>query len=118
MGNRLHVARKYVVEYGTYSNFNWQAVEFHDFLDSMEIEIGGTDRTTDTCPWDFEIAKEDWISGIERLKDFNNLSQARQAKIRQALKSVDTTRAEMIEIMETYLQEADPEWDYLEFAFF
>lgn len=118
MGNRLHVAKRYDVVWGSTQNFNWKSVEFHAFLDSIGVEICGTDRTSDLCPWDFEISKEDWIKGIERLKGFENLSEEQQNEINDALNSLNVTLPKMIEIMETYLQESDQEWEYLEFAFF
>lgn len=118
MGNRLHVARKYVVEYSTYENFNWKSQEFHNFLQAADIEICGTDRCIDPCPWDFEISKGDWVAGIDRLRNINALSEGHQAEINEALNDLGTTLPDMIAIMEQYLQDADPNWEYLEFAFF
>ncbi|MCF0185153.1 MAG: hypothetical protein HUJ98_01530 [Bacteroidaceae bacterium] len=117
MGNRLHVASTYYVRYGRESHFNWKSAEFHAFLDTVDIYISGTDRCIDPCPWDFEINKEEWKSGMETLRNIDNLTEGHQAEIREAVKSLGVTIEEMLQIMQNYLNESDPTWDYLEFAF-
>lgn len=111
MGNRLHVAKKYVVEYESYARFNWQANEFHDFLNAMDIEVCGGDGTT--YPLNFEISKDDWRKEITRLKE-----EPMTDEVNETLKALDMEKDEMIEIMENYLKVADPNLDYLEFSFF
>lgn len=113
MGNRLHVAKRYIVEYDSYARFNWQANESHDFLNAIGIEICGSDRTTDPCPWDFEISKEDWKEGIARLKE-----EPMTDEVKETLKALRIDKDEMAEIGECYLKVADPNHDYLEFSFF
>lgn len=107
------MAKRYVVEWGNYSCFNWQANEFHDFLDAMDIDVCGGDRTTDPCPWDFEISKEDWRKGIARLKE-----EPMTDEVKETLKALDIEKDEMVEVMEHYLNVADPNHEYLEFSFF
>ena len=111
MGNRLHVAKTYIVEYSDYEEFNWQQEGFRNLMDALEIELCGETWCGEI--WDFEIAKEDWEKGMERLRiDEGNRG------INRALQSLGKTGGEMLEIMETYLKESDPDFDYLEFSFF
>lgn len=111
MGNRLHVAKTYIVEYSDYEEFNWQQEGFRNLMNALEIELCGETWCGEI--WDFEIAKEDWEKGMERLRiDEGN------REINRALQSLGKTGGEMLEIMETYLKESDPDFDYLEFSFF
>ncbi|MCC8115208.1 MAG: hypothetical protein LIP03_14705 [Bacteroidales bacterium] len=118
MGNRLHVASTYNVKWNNEGHFDWKSCEFHEFLSALDIEPTGSDRTCDPCPWDFEISKEEWESGIGKLKAFNTLPVQQQAHITVALTQLETTIPDMISIMESYMKNSDPAWEYLEFAFF
>lgn len=110
MGCRLYVAKKYVVEYSGYGEFNWQQEEFRNLMDALEIELcsdsGGGEL------WSFEVSKEDWERGMETLKSYKD-----DEDITQALQSLGKTREEMAGIMETYLRESDPDYDWLEFCY-
>ena len=110
MGCRLYVAKKYVVEYSGYGEFNWQQEEFRMLMNSLEIELcsesGGGEL------WSFEVSKEDWERGMETLK-----SDKENEEINQALQSLGKTREEMLEIMGTYLEESDPDYEWLEFSY-
>lgn len=37
MGKRLHIARKYEVEWSDSAHFNWKISEFHDLLDALDV---------------------------------------------------------------------------------
>ena len=110
MGCRLYVAKKYVVEYSSYGEFNWQQEEFRMLMNSLEIELcsesGGGEL------WSFEVSKEDWERGMGILKSYKD-----DEDITQALQSLGKTREEMVGIMETYLRESDPDYDWLEFCY-
>ena len=110
MGYRLYVAKKYVVEYSSYGEFNWQQEEFRNLMDALEIELcadsGGGEL------WSFEVSKGDWERGMETLKSYKD-----DEDITQALQSLGKTREEMVGIMETYLRESDPDYDWLEFCY-
>ncbi len=113
MGNRLHIARKHIVEYDSMGYFNWQTSEFHNFLTCLNIEVCGSDRCSDPEPWDFEISKDDWIEGIRKLKE-----EPTDDELKDAIQALDYSQTEMVEIMEKYLDAADPNNDYLYFSFF
>lgn len=108
MGCRLHVAKTYIVKYSDYEEFNWQQEEFRNLMDALEIPVAGESEIRD-----FEIAKEDWKKGMGTLAaDEDN------EEITLALESLGKTKEEMLGIMETYLKESDPDFDWLEFSFF
>ena len=92
MGCRLYVAKKYVVEYSGYGEFNWQQEEFRMLMNSLEIELcsesGGGEL------WSFEVSKEDWERGMGILKSYKD-----DEDITQALQSLGKTREEMAGIM-------------------
>ena len=110
MGCKLYVAKKYVVEYSGYGEFNWQQEEFRTLMEALGIELcadtGGGEL------WSFEVSKEDWQRGMETLK-----SDKENEETNQALQSLGKTREEMVGIMETYLEESDPDYDWLEFSY-
>ena len=110
MGCRLYVAKKYVVEYSHYGEFNWQQEEFRNLMDALGIELCGESSSGEL--WNFEVSKEDWRRGMETLK-----SDKDNEEINQALQSIGKTREDMLGIMETYLEESDPDYDWLEFCF-
>lgn len=109
MGCRLYVAKKYVVEYSGYGEFNWQQEEFRTLMNSLDIELCG-DSGGELCS--FEVSKENWERGMETLKSYKN-----DEDITRALQSLGKTREEMVGIMETYLRESDPDYDWLEFCY-
>ena len=41
MGHRLHVAKKYEVEYATSASFNYEVEAFHDLLSSLDVSYTG-----------------------------------------------------------------------------
>ena len=110
MGCRLYVARKYVVEYSGYGEFNWKQEEFRNLMDALGIELCGESDGGEL--WSFEVSKEDWRRGMETLK-----SDKDNEEINQALQSIGKTREEMLGIMETYLNESNPDYDWLEFCY-
>ena len=110
MGCKLYVAKKYVVEYSGYGEFNWQQEEFRNLMDALGIELCGESESGEL--WSFEVSKEDWKRGMETLKSGKD-----DEEILQALQSLGKTREEMLEIMGTYLEESDPNYDWLEFCF-
>ena len=110
MGCRLYVAKKYVVEYSGYGEFNWQQEEFRDLMEALGIELCAD--SGDGELWSFEVSKENWERGMEILK-----SDKENEAIDQTLKSLCKSREEMLGIMETYLKESDPDYEWLEFSY-
>ena len=113
MSKRLHVAKKYEIQYAEISCFNWQISEFHDFLDALDVYYTG-----ETWDDDFEVSKTDWLKGIDTLRNYKKLVEDAREDIDEALTALDYKREEIIEIMEKYLEQSDPNYDWLEFCFF
>lgn len=112
MGNRLYVAKTYKVEFDYGMGFNHMVGEFHDLLDALNVSYSGE-------TWDerFDVEKEEWLKGIEVLKNFDSLETLEREDIENALKACECTREEAIKLFEGYYNTAAPDHDYLEFQF-
>lgn len=114
MGYRLHVAREYKVEYALGDAFNYKVEEFHDLLSACRAEYTG-----DAYDSDFEVSKDDWIRMIEKLKNLGSNNDAREkADIQRCIAYLGSTAEEVIRMLEYYLENSDPENDYLHLSFF
>ena len=112
MGLRLYVAKTYKVEFDYGIAFNYKVSEFHDLLDSLNVNYSGEN-------WDdrFDVDKEEWLYGIEKLKNFDQLEASEREDIKNALDCCECTLEEAIELFQGYYDVADPDHDYLEFQF-
>ena len=113
MGHRLHVAKVYTVEYALPDNFNHEVTEFHDLLKSLDV-----DYTGESWDDDFEVYKEEWQKGIDKLKNLANLEAEEKQEIENALTEMNEPLPEIIEFMELLLKEAEPKHEYLVLRFF
>ena len=113
MGHRLHVAKTYIVEYALPDNFNYEVTEFHDLLKSLDVDYTGES-------WDdqFEVTKEDWQKGIDKLKNLPNLETEEKEDIESALKDLREPLPEIIDFMELLYEKADPKHDFMVLSFF
>jgi hypothetical protein len=113
MGNRLHVCSAYKVEYASIEAFNYKISEFHSLLTALSV-----DYTGEAWDEDFEILKEDWIKGLEKLKNLDQLPEEERECINDKLKELGYELPEVIGLFEQYYNEAEPGYDWLEFSFF
>ena len=114
MGYRLHVARKFRVEYALGDAFNYKVEEFHDLLSAC-----GAEYTGEIFDADFEVSKEDWTMMIEKLKNLGSSNDAREkAGIQRCISYLESTDDEVIRMLEYYLKNSDPENDDLHLSFF
>ena len=113
MGHRLHVAKTYTVEYALPDNFNYEVTEFHDLLKSLDV-----DYTGESWDDDFDVYKEEWQKGINKLKNLANLEAEEKQEIESALFKMNEPLPEIVEFMELLLNEADPKHEYLVLRFF
>ena len=113
MGHRLHVAKTYTVEYALPDNFNHEVTEFHDLLSSLDVSYTGES-------WDdqFDVTKEDWQKGINKLKNLPNLETEEKEDIESALKDLREPLPEIIDFMELLYEKADPKYDFMVLSFF
>lgn len=112
MGHRLHVAKKYEVEYTLADNFNYEVEEFHDLLSSLDVTYTG-----DSYDDQFDVSKEEWKKGIDKLKNLSNLETEERKEIESALEKLEEPLAEIIEFMELLLEEADQNHEFMVLSF-
>lgn len=112
MGHRLHVAKKYEVEYTLADNFNYEVEEFHDLLSSLDVTYTG-----DSYGNQFDVSKEEWKKGIDKLKNLSNLETEEREEIESALEKLEEPLAEIIEFMELLLEEADQNHEFMVLSF-
>ena len=136
MGYRMHVV-KVKEEYGNSEAFNHSGENFADMLDALGCDCHGQD---DWCGDQFECLKSKYndailivkyhvkygISdqttleniGIDPERDNEiDLDDAADA-IEECCEECGYTKEQLLEIMEDYLEEADPEWDWIKFVAF
>lgn len=113
MGYRLHVAKKYDVEYACGNAFNYKCEEFHDLLSSC-----GAAYTGESYEAEFEVTREDWKMVIDKLKNISNLEEDEREEIKGSIDDLDCTTEEVIEMLEYYLEKSDPNNDYLHLSYF
>ena len=113
MGNRLHVAKVYNVEYATTEAFNWAIEEFHVLLSALNV-----DYTGEIYDEDFEVEKKEWVMGFERLKNLETLDPDMQEEINNALNGLGYRREEVMDLFLDYLDASDPKNNFMHFSFF
>lgn len=113
MGQKLHVARKYEIEYSSSFGFNYKVVEFHNLLTALGISYN-----VESWDDDVEVNREDFRHGLEKLKNYDKLDEEERTKIDETLSEVDEPVEEIIEIMERFLTESDQKNEYMLLAFF
>lgn len=113
MGLRLHVAKKYEIEYSSSFGFNYKVVEFHNLLTALDISYNG-----ESWDDDVEVNREDFRQGLDKLKSYDKLDAGQRTEIDEALNELDEPVEEIIEIMERLLTESDQKNEYMLLAFF
>lgn len=111
MGLRLHVARKYEIEYSSSFGFNYKVVEFHNLLTALGISYNG-----ESWDDDVEVNRENFRQGLDKLKTYDKLDAGEKTEIDEALSELDEPVEEIIEIMERLLTESDQKNEYLNSA--
>lgn len=113
MGLRLYVAKTYKVDYDYFgSGFNYKVSELHDLLDALNVSYSGE-------TWDerFDVEKDEWLKGIEKLMNFDQLETSEREEIEKALEACECTLSEALELFEWYYNSSAPGHYYLEFQF-
>lgn len=114
MGYRLHVAKKYDVEYSNGEWFNHKCEELHNLLTALDVNYTG-----ESYDDEFEVSKKDWIKGINKLKNYDNLNEIEKDDIAEAIHFMrDYEIDEIIKSMDVILERSDPSLEYLHFSFF
>ena len=113
MGYRLHVAKVYKVEFALGDAFNYKVEEFHNLLSACDATYTGESYDSD-----FEVTKDDWRKVIDNLKHLYDLPEDERDEIKGAVDDLASTTDEVISMMEYYLENAEPDSNYLHLAFF
>lgn len=115
MGKRLHVAKTYQIEYaGGKEHFNYKIEEFHDLMKSLGIDCYPDDSFSE----DIEVSKIKWKKGMKKLKNLSTLNAQEQEEIINAVKSLDVTVEQLVQIMEEYEAASDPNNCIMYLSFF
>ena len=118
MGKRVHVAKKYVIEYGDTEAFNWCGDKFYDLLNLLGGEphyVGGdSDEPSDM----FECPVKDYEDALKNLvvyiSDPALLSESDD--IRELLEELKVTADWLLQTMKSYYDEADKHDGWLHFT--
>ena len=102
MGLRLHVAKKYKIEYSSSFGFNYKVVEFHNLLTALGISYNG-----ESWDDDVEVNRENFRQGLDKLKTYDKLDAGEKTEIDEALSELDEPVEKIIEIMEKLLIVSD-----------
>ena len=113
MGYRLHVAKVYKVEYALGDAFSYKVEEFHSLLSACDATYTG-----ESWDADFEVTKEDWKKVIEKVKHLYDLPEDERDEIKGAIDDLCSTTEEVLQMLEYYIENAEPDSDYLHLAFF
>ena len=113
MGQKLHVAKKYEIEYSSSFGFNNKVVEFHNLLTALGISYNG-----ESWDDDVEVNRENFRQGLDKLKTYDKLDAGEKTEIDEALSELDEPVEEIIEIMERLLTESDQKNEYMLLSFF
>ncbi len=119
MGKRLHVAKTYVVEWGSTEKFNWKFDEFRELLDELGADTNIT--CEEEASYDFEVSQENYETAMENLEQYitdpDNLSDEVDADdIRRAIESLEMEPQKILELMHDYYDEAHKADGYLHFS--
>ena len=118
MGKRVHVAKRYEVEWGKTADFNWSDETFIDILNALGADVArdGEYEYSD----DFEVGVSDYYDAIENLRlyisDPHLLAESND--IAAGLNELGYTAEELLNIMQCYREEADIRDGWLHFTSF
>ena len=113
MGYRLHVAKVYKVEYALGDAFNYKVEEFKALLSACDATYTG-----ESWDADFEVTKEDWKKVINTLKHLHDLPEVEREEVQGAIDDLECSTDEVIQMLEYYIENSEPDSDYLHLSFF
>ena len=113
MGYRLHVAKKYQVEWADKEAFNWKCEEFHNLLSAC-----GVDYTGESWDSSFEVTKDDWEKAVWKIKNMEILKDDERVEIKKCLESLDSSADETAKILQSFLSLSDPNNGIIYLSFF
>lgn len=119
MGNSLHVAKTYIIEWSDTEAFNHKPYEFRRLLNELNIGVSEYDDQY----LDFEVLKDDWSNAIVRLQNVkDNIDSGviteKCNAVSAILKELDCDINKCIRLFAKYLEVADPNDEWMHFSFF
>ena len=122
MGKRVHVAKRYEVEWGDNAAFNWKYQEFYKVLQELGAEVWAEDLEFDEMGGDVEVPVEDYETAMESLQTFiqspDVFTQDYRENLTEAIGKSDTTPEEFLKDMRKFYEIADKRDGYLHFSSF
>ena len=116
MGKRVHVAKRYIIEWGDCAAFNWSDETFIDILNALGADVARDGNGGDN----FEVSVSDYYDAIENLRlyisDPHLLTESDD--IAAGLNELGYTAEELLNIMQRYREEADIHDGWLHFTSF
>ena len=90
-------------------------IRVRNFIICFRLSKWNTQATSS----DFEVQKDEWQKAIDKLKHLYDLEdEDERDEIKGAVDDLASTTDEVIEMMEYYLNNGDPDIDYLHLSFF
>ena len=123
MGKRIHVAKKYEIEYGSAEHLNWKQDEFISLLEAVDCSVCRYDNE-DYSAGDFEVSAEQYEQAIKQVKAYVQDPENYQSDwmnsedMRERIEATGETPEDMLRIMQGYYDEADKRDGYLHFSAF
>ena len=123
MGKRIHVAKRYEIEYGSAEHLNWKQDEFISVLETLGCSVCRYDNE-DYSAGDFEVIAEQYKAAMEQVKAYAKDPENYQNEevdtdeLRDVIEATEETAEDLLKIMQGYYEEADKHDGYLHFSAF
>lgn len=114
MGYRLHVCKKYDVQYADIADFNWKSETVSRLFSLLQMENFWEDDNND----DFEIYKPDFLEKISYLKSLPSSDENYQDILALCDALGYPNPADLAARLKEFADAADPSDDYIHFSFF
>ena len=120
MGKKVHVAKRYEVEYGSTEGFNNNDTVFYELLQTLGAEPNNVGAPDDTVSDIFECPVEKFDQAIRNLKDWiaDPPLFREEDEIMPFLERLGMKAKQLLELMEQYINEADKRDGWMHFATF
>ena len=113
MSKTLHVAKKYNIQWGNHSGFNWKIYEFHGLLTALGAEYSG-----EPFDDDFDVSEDDLVKAASDLEHYDTLDEDARIRIDNALKELGCSLNQAATLLWKYIDEGDCDDGYYHFSFF
>ena len=120
MGKTVHVASKYEVEYGGTEAFNWKDDKFYNVLGHLGATPNNVGAPDDSLADVFECDVESYQVALDTLKQYvadpDSLEYYTADEMLEYIEACGETPESLLQVMQSYYDEADKRDGYLHFA--